>query len=334
MSTIVVPPADATVEIASVLVLSKQRVAPVRLAQAEPPKTGRGRKDWLPASGLTAVVLVLLGWNITGFPSLTDDEGTYLAQAWAVQHGLGLAHYTYWYDHPPLGWIQLAGLSWLPASVAPGLLAVAGGRLAMLVALRGGGRGGGDRSAVEGDDADRRAGRGGRVVAAHSADVDPAVGPRRLLQRRGPRRRLLSVVRGAARRTSSRPRSRVARRRVAVPAVVPVGLGQCLLGGSNANSLLHAWLYYDAVILVGGIVATVLALFVRKLRAPAVAAAALAAMAVRPGGYLPAISPAGSRPGRHRHGGEGRRRHRRCAELPDEERQHGCDGPGERDHGS
>ena len=59
-------------------------------------------------------------------PAATDDEGTYLAQAWAVQHGQGLAHYTYWYDHPPLGWIQLAGLSWVPALFFPDLIAVAG----------------------------------------------------------------------------------------------------------------------------------------------------------------------------------------------------------------
>ncbi len=78
------------------------------------------------------MVLTVQAWNITGFPNFTDDEGTYLAQAWAVREGLGLAHYTYWYDHPPLGWIQLAGLSWLPALFLPDQLAVGTGRVAML----------------------------------------------------------------------------------------------------------------------------------------------------------------------------------------------------------
>ncbi len=78
------------------------------------------------------VILVVNAWNITGYPGLSDDEGTYLAQAWAVRNGSGLAHYTYWYDHPPFGWIQLAGLSWLPPMLLPDALAVAAGRLAML----------------------------------------------------------------------------------------------------------------------------------------------------------------------------------------------------------
>src|SRR5690349_20371986 len=71
--------------------------------------------EGLLAGGLTAVVLAVLAVNITGFPMASDDEGTYLAQAWAVATGKGLAHYTYWYDHPPLAWIQLAALSWIPA---------------------------------------------------------------------------------------------------------------------------------------------------------------------------------------------------------------------------
>ena len=37
-----------------------------------------------------------------------DDEGVYVAQAWAIIIFTRLAPYTYWYDHPPLGWIQLS----------------------------------------------------------------------------------------------------------------------------------------------------------------------------------------------------------------------------------
>ncbi|RLV04647.1 hypothetical protein CTZ27_10895 [Streptomyces griseocarneus] len=71
------------------------------------------------------------------YPFPNDDEGTYLAQAWAVQHGRGLAHYTYWYDHPPLGWIQLAAVSWLPAWLMPGSPTLVQGRAAMLVVAAG-----------------------------------------------------------------------------------------------------------------------------------------------------------------------------------------------------
>ncbi|WP_405806459.1 ArnT family glycosyltransferase [Streptomyces sp. NBC_00210] len=91
------------------------------------------RPDLLLCFGLLAVILLVQGWNITNFPNLSDDEGTYLAQAWAVQQGDGLAHYTYWYDHPPLGWIQIAGLTWIPSLIAPDTMNVASMRFAMLL---------------------------------------------------------------------------------------------------------------------------------------------------------------------------------------------------------
>ncbi len=76
--------------------------------------------------------MIVQGWNIADYPTLSDDEGTYLAQAWAVQEGRGLAHYTYWYDHPPLGWIQLAVLTWIPAQLAPESMTVGSMRVVML----------------------------------------------------------------------------------------------------------------------------------------------------------------------------------------------------------
>ncbi|MEV6654198.1 phospholipid carrier-dependent glycosyltransferase [Streptomyces sp. NPDC051219] len=91
------------------------------------------RPDLLLCFGLLAVIMLVQGWNITHFPTLSDDEGTYLAQAWAVQQGDGLAHYTYWYDHPPLGWIQIAGLTWIPSLIAPESMTVATMRFAMLL---------------------------------------------------------------------------------------------------------------------------------------------------------------------------------------------------------
>ncbi len=63
--------------------------------------------------------LVIGAWNVNGAPGYQDDEGTYVAQAVAVQNG-GLAPYTYWYDHPPFGWIQLAVLGWIPQALGLG----------------------------------------------------------------------------------------------------------------------------------------------------------------------------------------------------------------------
>ncbi len=58
--------------------------------------------------GLTLVGFAT-GWNLQGWPGwVDDDEGTYVAEAWAVLVPHHLSHYTYWYDHPPFGWIQIA----------------------------------------------------------------------------------------------------------------------------------------------------------------------------------------------------------------------------------
>lgn len=58
---------------------------------------------------VVAVVALVNGVNLGMFPGhLNDDEGTYVAQSWAVLTRGSLAHYTYSYDHPPLGWITIA----------------------------------------------------------------------------------------------------------------------------------------------------------------------------------------------------------------------------------
>ncbi|MFD7391409.1 ArnT family glycosyltransferase [Streptomyces sp. NPDC059852] len=98
-----------------------------------PPRLRSSRSDLLLCGVLLVAILVVQGWNIADYPTLSDDEGTYLAQAWAVQEGRGLAHYTYWYDHPPLGWIQLAVLTWIPSALSPESMTVGSMRAAMLV---------------------------------------------------------------------------------------------------------------------------------------------------------------------------------------------------------
>ncbi|MGE2721540.1 ArnT family glycosyltransferase [Mycolicibacterium celeriflavum] len=81
---------------------------------------------------LTAVLRVI---NITGSPTRLDDEGTYVAQAFAVVQWGELAHYTYWYDHPPAGWLQLALWMVITGPGFGGNAVVAGRFLMVLVAV-------------------------------------------------------------------------------------------------------------------------------------------------------------------------------------------------------
>ena len=94
---------------------------------------GRSADFWLCAVA-TFFVLMVQAWNIAGYPRVFDDEGTYLAQAYAIDHGLGLTPYTYWFDHPPLGWIQLSAMAWIPEAIwhNPDQLVVAYSRIIML----------------------------------------------------------------------------------------------------------------------------------------------------------------------------------------------------------
>ncbi len=83
-----------------------------------------------------AVVLFLGYVHATGmsaYPARFDDEGAYMSQAWAVLTRFDLAHYTYWYDHPPLGWILIAIYSLFTGALERASFGVAAGREAMLL---------------------------------------------------------------------------------------------------------------------------------------------------------------------------------------------------------
>lgn len=95
------------------------RTAP-RPGAAPPPQRPRHRSrrsrvvsERLIAAGVFVVALVVGLWNVTDATAFVDDEGTYAAQALAVTQG-DFAPYAYWYDHPPLGWVQLALLGLVP----------------------------------------------------------------------------------------------------------------------------------------------------------------------------------------------------------------------------
>lgn len=106
-----------------------------------PAETPRARSAWrsrltdllwlLPSLTLGVVVNAI---NLGGSPQRIDDEGTYTAQAWAIGNLGELTHYTYWYDHPPLGWIQIAGYAGLTGAWDRYDVAVIAAREGMLVA--------------------------------------------------------------------------------------------------------------------------------------------------------------------------------------------------------
>lgn len=110
---------------------------PAEEPAAEPPR-GRltrwaaARPDLVVALPILVAIVLVQAVNIANFPTVSDDEGTYLAQAWAVQHEGALAHYSYWYDHPPLGWLQIAALSWIPALFDHGMNVVMQARIIMI----------------------------------------------------------------------------------------------------------------------------------------------------------------------------------------------------------
>ncbi len=75
---------------------------------------------------------MLLATNALHWPPALFDEGTYVGNAWAVQHGR-LAPYTYSYGHPPLGWLLIFFWTWASGAFGHGRFSIDGGRELMLV---------------------------------------------------------------------------------------------------------------------------------------------------------------------------------------------------------
>ena len=81
---------------------------------------------------LVAIVAVFTSRGLTRYPTLNGDEGIYIEQARAVLHG-ALSPYTYFYDHPFLGWVQLSVFAWVAQRLhLGGSLAVISTRFVML----------------------------------------------------------------------------------------------------------------------------------------------------------------------------------------------------------
>ncbi|HEV2778870.1 MAG TPA: hypothetical protein VGX25_05660 [Actinophytocola sp.] len=91
------------------------------LAKVLPPLPVRRRllvsvSVWLRRHGRSLAVLVPVlvvaglahAIGMSTFPRYVDDPGTYLSQAWSLRYQGTLSPYSYFYDHAPAGWIQMA----------------------------------------------------------------------------------------------------------------------------------------------------------------------------------------------------------------------------------
>ncbi len=78
------------------------------------------------------IPLVVQALNMFNFPVYTVEEGNYMSNTWAILHGQ-ITPYTYTYDHPPLGWIQIAVWVQLTGGLASFTNAINSGRVFMLV---------------------------------------------------------------------------------------------------------------------------------------------------------------------------------------------------------
>lgn len=327
------------------------------VTRAEPRRfLGRSIDFWICATLVIAVVIVQ-AWNIADYPTVSDDEGTYLAQAWALQHGIGLAPYTYWYDHPPFGWMQIAALSWIPALIFHGhqLLVVGYARIIMLPVTA--------VSAILVYVLAKRLTlpRWAAALAVVCFGLSPLSVT---LQREvfldnfavlwllaafvlaySPRKHLWHhVAAGVCAALACLSKETAL---IAVPALVVAlwqnvhhatrrysfvgfagafilvgiqyplyavlrgelfegnghvsliggvlyqierpGSGSIFASSSNSYTIFHSWLYYDPLLIVGGVAATLIALAFRHLRPVAIAAVLLTLVAMRPTGYLPAM---------------------------------------------
>ncbi|MER7007168.1 glycosyltransferase family 39 protein [Dactylosporangium sp. NPDC000555] len=114
--------------------------SPVRAPIQEPaPRVNRWRHhrtSLLILGPLLLVAGLVNGWNLHGWPGrINDDEGTYVNQAWAMLDHGALSHYTYWYDHPFLGWAIIAGYAGLTDGFDRAPSAVMVGREVMLITV-------------------------------------------------------------------------------------------------------------------------------------------------------------------------------------------------------
>ncbi|MDQ2886214.1 MAG: glycosyltransferase family 39 protein [Chloroflexota bacterium] len=90
---------------------------------------------WLEAIAVAFVIgltMLLQALNIFNYPAYSVDEGNVMSNAWAILHGM-ITPYAYTYDHPPLGWIQIAAWIKLTGGLSSFGNAINSGRILMLL---------------------------------------------------------------------------------------------------------------------------------------------------------------------------------------------------------
>ena len=90
------------------------------------------RRDLVALGAVLVPLTVVHAWGMGVFPAFFDDEGAYVSQAFAVDRLHALAPYTYWYDHPPLGWLFLAAWAKVFPVFTSGSFAIGAERTFML----------------------------------------------------------------------------------------------------------------------------------------------------------------------------------------------------------
>jgi hypothetical protein len=106
-----------------------------------PASRWRSRVESVPFEGvwgaLIAGVLVSAGGvlhalNMAAAPQRLGEEGAAVNRAWSLEHLGSFAPPTYWFEHPPLGWMQLSAWTWMSSAFERAPTGVAAGREAML----------------------------------------------------------------------------------------------------------------------------------------------------------------------------------------------------------
>ena len=92
--------------------------------------------EYAVVGGLVLVGLITHGVNLFGYPSyvIIEDEGTYVADAWALLTQGKLSPYTYVWAHSPAAWIQLAIWMFLTGGARTFGEVIDSGRVLMLLA--------------------------------------------------------------------------------------------------------------------------------------------------------------------------------------------------------
>jgi hypothetical protein len=108
---------------------------PAHVREPDAPRwTTRYLKNGALLAGSLAIVGAATGWNLQGYPGrVNDDEGTYVDRAWAMLATHHLSNYTYYWDHPFLGWATIAAWASLTDGFAREARSVMVGRELMWV---------------------------------------------------------------------------------------------------------------------------------------------------------------------------------------------------------